>query len=356
MQPWTRGFAVAPGKDDHSPFHVRVPVTARRGTQWWAMVKLMYFGRTALHRALCPVDVPRMSNAPARVNHPRPPTADGPRCHDFRQPHRAAGNLPAEPNSFVGRERDLAELGTLLSDVRALTLCGPGGIGKTRLAVRLACAGWRRISRTGRGSSSWPTWPTRRWSPRRVAATLGVRDEPDRPRWPRPWPTRCAAARLLLILDTCEHLVEALRRAGAAAAGQLPGAARDGDQPGAAAGARRDGLAGAAAVAARRPDPGSLADLARHEAMRLFADRAVGRPGRVRAGQRQRGRGGPAVPDCWTACRWPSSWPRPGCGRCRSSRSPAGWMTGSGCWPPGTGPRRRGSRRCGPRWTGATSC
>src|SRR5438874_1269575 len=49
-----------------------------------------------------------------------------------------AGNLPAEPNSFIGRERDLAELARLLGEVRALTLSGPGGIGKTRLAVRLA--------------------------------------------------------------------------------------------------------------------------------------------------------------------------------------------------------------------------
>ena len=49
-----------------------------------------------------------------------------------------AGNLPAEPNSFIGRERDLAELAKLLTEVRALTLSGPGGIGKTRLAVRLA--------------------------------------------------------------------------------------------------------------------------------------------------------------------------------------------------------------------------
>ena len=51
----------------------------------------------------------------------------------------ASGNLPAEPNSFVGRERDLAELALMLGEVRALTLCGPGGIGKTRLALRLAC-------------------------------------------------------------------------------------------------------------------------------------------------------------------------------------------------------------------------
>ena len=50
------------------------------------------------------------------------------------------GNLPAEPNSFVGRERDLGDLRLLLSNVRALTLCGPGGIGKTRLATRL---GWQ---------------------------------------------------------------------------------------------------------------------------------------------------------------------------------------------------------------------
>ena len=40
-----------------------------------------------------------------------------------------SGNLPAEPNSFIGRERDLAELAKLLSEVRALTLT--------------CCAGWR---------------------------------------------------------------------------------------------------------------------------------------------------------------------------------------------------------------------
>src|ERR1700724_1916141 len=49
-----------------------------------------------------------------------------------------SGNLPAEPNSFIGRERDLAELARLLGEVRVLTLSGPGGIGKTRLAMRLA--------------------------------------------------------------------------------------------------------------------------------------------------------------------------------------------------------------------------
>src|SRR5215472_18524403 len=50
----------------------------------------------------------------------------------------AAGNLPAEPNAFIGRERDLADLISMLSHVRMLTLFGPGGIGKTRLALKLA--------------------------------------------------------------------------------------------------------------------------------------------------------------------------------------------------------------------------
>ena len=104
------------------------------------------------------------------------------------------GNLPAEPNSFVGRERDLAELARLLSDVRALTLCGPGGIGKTRLALRLAC-------------EVVPDFPDGAWLveladtddaafvARRVAVPFGVREEPDRPlvetltaAWLRPGP------------------------------------------------------------------------------------------------------------------------------------------------------------------------
>ncbi len=118
----------------------------------------------------------------------------------------ATGNLPTEPNSFIGRERDLAELAQLLAEVRVLTLCGPGGIGKTRLALRLA----REIT---------PRFPGGAWLvelgdargdqvTRRAAAALGIREEAERPLGE----TLAGALHprhLLLILDTCEHLIYA---------------------------------------------------------------------------------------------------------------------------------------------------
>lgn len=47
-------------------------------------------------------------------------------------------NLPVQLSSFIGRERELAEVGRLLVEERLVTLLGPGGIGKTRLALQVA--------------------------------------------------------------------------------------------------------------------------------------------------------------------------------------------------------------------------
>lgn len=118
------------------------------------------------------------------------------------------GNLPAEPNSFVGRDRDLGDLRLLLSSVRALTLCGPGGIGKTRLAMRL---GWQLADEFADGvwlvelaATSDPALAARQ-----VAAVLGITEERGRPAAA----TLADALRgrqLLLILDTCERIVDAI--------------------------------------------------------------------------------------------------------------------------------------------------
>jgi transcriptional regulator with XRE-family HTH domain len=51
---------------------------------------------------------------------------------------RSQSNLPAQLSSFVGRERDIAKVCEILGAYRHLTLVGPGGVGKTRLALRVA--------------------------------------------------------------------------------------------------------------------------------------------------------------------------------------------------------------------------
>ncbi|MEW2035507.1 AAA family ATPase, partial [Streptomyces roseifaciens] len=52
--------------------------------------------------------------------------------------HRAGAGLPGEPTSFVGRRREIGEVKALLSRARVVTLTGAGGVGKTRLALRVA--------------------------------------------------------------------------------------------------------------------------------------------------------------------------------------------------------------------------
>ena len=115
------------------------------------------------------------------------------------------GNLPAESNVFIGRERDLTDLASILDRVRAVTLCGPGGIGKTRLALALAA----------RLASGYPdgVWIAEQAEVERserlvplVAAAIGVRAELDRP-LAETLAEALAPRTMLLILDTCEHLV-----------------------------------------------------------------------------------------------------------------------------------------------------
>ncbi|HEY1627574.1 MAG TPA: ATP-binding protein, partial [Streptosporangiaceae bacterium] len=48
------------------------------------------------------------------------------------------GHLPVEVTGFVGRERELTSLARLLGTARLVTVTGPGGVGKTRLALRAA--------------------------------------------------------------------------------------------------------------------------------------------------------------------------------------------------------------------------
>ena len=82
-------------------------------------------------------------------------------------PDRPAAPLPVPPTPIVGREDEIAAVIALLRDpeVRLVTLIGPGGIGKTRLAIEVArrmagAAG--RPAWTGHRSSTWPLSAMRR--------------------------------------------------------------------------------------------------------------------------------------------------------------------------------------------------
>jgi predicted ATPase len=116
-------------------------------------------------------------------------------------------HLPEEPNSFIGREHELDELRRLVYSTRALTLCGPGGIGKTRLALRLLASMAAEFP-----DGAWFVELADLQQPdlviSRVAATLGVSEEPGRPLL-ETLADVLRRRRLLLALDNCEHLIDA---------------------------------------------------------------------------------------------------------------------------------------------------
>ena len=115
-------------------------------------------------------------------------------------------HLPEEPNSFIGRERELGELRRMLRHIRALTLCGPGGIGKTRLALRiLAVAADEFPDGVCFVELADLRHPDQVAS--RVAAVTGVSEEAGRP-LADTLADALRPRRMLLALDNCEHLID----------------------------------------------------------------------------------------------------------------------------------------------------
>jgi non-specific serine/threonine protein kinase len=116
-------------------------------------------------------------------------------------------NLPEPLTSFVGREREVAELQKLLRANRLLTLTGTGGVGKTRLAMRVAAA-----MLDGYADGVWLVELAALWNPELVAqaviTALGLQEQPGRS-LTQTLTDYLQARQLLLVLDNAEHLVAA---------------------------------------------------------------------------------------------------------------------------------------------------
>lgn len=188
--------------------------------------------------------------------------------------------LPLQLTSFVGRERELREIGACLEETRLLTLTGPGGCGKTRLAL----AATARISEGFEDGVRW-VWLAPVSDPALVAETVadavGVREAPGLS------PAEAIVEQVgdgevLLALDNCEHVVEACADLADTLLRSCPGlkilcTSREVLD-----------VAGEAAWTVpplSLPDPGETPDvgsLERYEAVRLFVERAeVAAPGFV---------------------------------------------------------------------------
>jgi predicted ATPase/DNA-binding winged helix-turn-helix (wHTH) protein len=116
-------------------------------------------------------------------------------------------NLPHFVTSFVGREQETVDIKEQLVTARLVTLTGPGGIGKTRLALETA-SGLLGEYADGVWLVELAPLPDPALVAQAVATTLGIREEPDRP-LTGSLCERLADKRLLLVLDNCEHVAEA---------------------------------------------------------------------------------------------------------------------------------------------------
>jgi len=119
-------------------------------------------------------------------------------------------NLPVKLTTFIGRERELVEAKKRLNEAKLLTLIGPGGTGKTRLSVQL-------------GGDQLALYPDGVWMielapladpaliTQTIASVFGLRESPDRPLIELVT-DYLRAKSALLILDNCEHLIDACAR------------------------------------------------------------------------------------------------------------------------------------------------
>jgi predicted ATPase/DNA-binding SARP family transcriptional activator len=204
-----------------------------------------------------------------------PPTAPAPdRTSRVRQPlaeQRPRTDLPVALTNLVGRRRELSEVLKLLAQARLVTLTGPGGCGKTRLAISVTdeLAGQREVAMVDLTPVQAPELVVDA-----VATALEVPEQPGTARAD----TLCqalATRELLIVLDNCEHLVRSCAELVDLLLRACPGLTILATSREA---LRVAGEAGyeVPLLSVPNPDgPWTLSELAVYDAVRLFLDRAA---------------------------------------------------------------------------------
>ncbi|WP_246595943.1 ATP-binding protein [Actinoplanes auranticolor] len=147
-----------------------------RGFSWRQLADLLDIPASTLHRQY------RSGAAILSAPESRP---------DDREAPSSAGPIPRAFDSFVGRERELADLSDMLRRTGLLSVVGPVGVGKTRFAAEWA----RRVESSYPGGVRWVDLAsvTKPWQ---VTSAVGPAREPT------------AAGAALLVLDNCEHVID----------------------------------------------------------------------------------------------------------------------------------------------------
>ena len=186
---------------------------------------------------------------------------------------RPSSNLPRQLSSFVGRAADIVAVHTLLGAGRLVSLVGPGGIGKTRLALQVASRVSSQIA-----DEVWlvelAALSDPRLVPQAVASTLGIKAEAGRPVI-EALLAALRGRRILMLLDNCEHLAQACAELTRQLLQAVPGlrVLATSREPLRVAGEASHPVAVLATPDAQQT--GMAADAIEPEAVQLFVERAV---------------------------------------------------------------------------------
>jgi class 3 adenylate cyclase len=236
-------------------------------------------------------------------------------------------NLPAQLSSFIGRGREVAEVRALVESCRLVTLTGAGGAGKTRLGLQVAAE-----LLDGSGDGVWlaelAAVTDQDAVPAAISQALRLAARPGQPALDALLDA-LAVQDALIVLDNCEHLIGGCAKTAEAIVRRCPRVhlLATSREP---LGIGGESIYQVPSLSLPGPDDSGPPAPASSDAVALLSERARAHGVTLAVDEQA----GPLVVSvCQRLDGMPlaSSWPRPGCSRCRLVSCTTGWTSGSGC-------------------------